>query len=192
MAKEIIIGIDSANQFYLGYELGFLYSEERIRDLIRRCAEAGITRIYWRTSCTGQVAYRSKVRTVIGSKPERIEGFRFACVENLIIKQCDPPAVAVDEAHKCGLKIFAYITLFDEYYPDCESEFEIRNPQFTWKHRLRDHHIRGLLSYSYPEVRQHRLSEIKELIEYDVDGIYLDTARTHSPHFSQEKTVFLK
>lgn len=86
---------------------------------------------------------------------------------------------AVDEAHKLGLKIFGYVTLFDEYYPECESAFEVAHPEYTWKHRLRDHHIRGLLSYSYPEVREHRGKEIAELLAYGFDGIYLDTARSH-------------
>ena len=179
MAKDVIIGIDSANQIYAGYEMGILYGEECLRRLVRRCAETGINTIYWRVSATGQVVYRSKVRTVIGEQPERIEGFRLAAVEHLVLKQCDPPEVVVDEAHKQGMKIYGYVTLFDEYYPGCESAFEIAHPEYTWKHRLRDHHIRGLLSYAYPEVRAHRLAEVEELIAYGFDGIYLDTARTH-------------
>ena len=179
-SKEILIGVDVANNFYLGYEMGYYYGEDRLRQLIRNCAEAGIDTLYWRVSATGQVSYRSKVRTVIGKRPKRLSGFQPTSVENLIVRQCDPPAVAVDEAGKCGLKVFAYVTLFDEYYPGMESAFEVENPRFTWKHLSQDHHVRGLLSYAYPEVREHRLAELRELIAYGVDGVYLDTARSHS------------
>ena len=180
MGKQLIIGIDVANNLYCGYEMGYYYGEDRLRGLIRNAAAAGIDTIYWRVSATGQVSYPSKVRTVIGDRPARVSGFQRTSVENLIVRQCDPPAVAVDEAARCGLKVFAYVTLFDEYYPGMESAFEVRNPRFTWKHLSQDHHIRGLLSYAYPEVRRHRLAELKELIAYGVDGIYLDTARSHS------------
>ena len=179
MRKEVIIGIDSANQIYAGYERGVFYGEDRLRQLVRCCAEAGINTVYWRVSATGQVVYRSKVRTVIGEHPERIEGFSLASVEQLVLRQCDPPAVVVEEAHKCGLKIFGYITLFDEYYPGLESAFQIAHPEYTWKHRLRNHHLRGLLSYAYPEVRAHRLKQVEELNGYGFDGLYLDTARSH-------------
>ncbi|NLX05246.1 MAG: hypothetical protein GXY33_08885 [Phycisphaerae bacterium] len=180
MAKEIIMGVDAADEFYYGYQHGFLYGEDRIRQLVRTCAEAGINSICWRVSCLGQVTYRSKVRTIIGTTVETPGRFREASVDRLVIEQCDPPAVVIDEAAKCGLKVYLYVTLFDEYYPGCESEFEVRHPQFTWQHRLLDHRIRGLLSYSHPEVREHRLAELKELMAYGPDGIYLDTARTHS------------
>ena len=178
--KEVLIGIDVANNMYLGYELGYYYGEERLRQLVRHCAEAGIGTIYWRVSATGQVTYPSKVRTVIGTKSKRVSGFQAGSVENLIVRQCDPPAVAVDEAKKCGLKLFAYVTLFDEYYPGMESQFEQDHPEYTWKHFSKDHHIRGLLSYAYPEVREHRLAELRELIAYGIDGVYLDTARSHT------------
>ncbi len=179
MSKQLLLGIDVADQFRIGYENGYLYDESHLRQLVRRCADIGLDTIYWRVSATGQVTYHSKVRTVFGAKSKIHSGFRPNSVEHLILKQCDPLAVAVDEARKCGLKIFAYVTLFDEYYEGMESDFEIAHPQYTWKHLRHDHHIRGLLSYAYPEVREHRLAEIDELLAYGVDGIYLDTARSH-------------
>ena len=181
MGKDIVMGIDSANMFRLGAQQGRLYAEDAMRSLIRRCADAGVQTIYWRVSATGQVAYRSKVRTVIGSQPGLRPGFGFqwTAAETVILRQCDPPAVAVDEAHKLGLRIYGYITLFDEYHPGCESAFETAHPEFAWKHRVQDHHIRGLLCYAYPEVRAHRVAEVEELLGYGFDGVYLDLARTH-------------
>jgi hypothetical protein len=180
MKREIILGVDAADQFYLGYEQGYLYGQDKIRELIRHCAEVGITTVYWRVSMGGQVTYRSKVRTIVGWQKDLPEQFGCGSICKTILHQCNPPEVAADEAHRCGIKLYAYVTLFDEYHPGMESEFEIAHPQFTWKHRMFDHRLRGLLSYAYPEVREHRLAELRELIACGVDGIYLDTARTHA------------
>ena len=48
--KEVLIGIDPAYMFRLGFEQGYVYDEQRIRQLIRNCAQAGINTIYWRVS----------------------------------------------------------------------------------------------------------------------------------------------
>lgn len=64
--------------------------------------------------------------------------------------------------------------------PGLESEFSRQHPEYGWRHRTYDHHIKGLLSYAYPAVREHRLAELRELMAYGADGIYLDVARTHT------------
>ncbi|MBN1555120.1 MAG: hypothetical protein JXA11_10260 [Phycisphaerae bacterium] len=174
-----LIGIDVANNMHLGCKQGFVHGESYLRELVRKCADCGIETLYWRVSEIGRVTYRSNVRTRVGSPPKNTP-YQEPSVMDLILKQCDPLEVGVEEAHRCGLNIFAYVTLFDEYYPGMESDFEVCHPEYTWKHLSQNHHVRGLLSYAYPEVRQHRLAEIRELIEYGVDGIYLDTARSHS------------
>ncbi|KKW14568.1 MAG: hypothetical protein UY52_C0024G0001, partial [Parcubacteria group bacterium GW2011_GWC2_49_9] len=98
----------------------------------------------------------------------------------LILKDCDPLRAAIDSARKEKIKIYAYVTLFDESYPGLESEFSEKHPEYCWKHRHCDHVVKGLLDYAYPEVKKHRLDEIKELLSYEPDGIYLDVARSHA------------
>ncbi len=181
MKKHIVMGIDIADHWWEGYRAGYLYDAERMRQLIRTVADCGIAAICWRVDATGRVSYRSNVRTPLDADLSGEQRLRPMPVDGLILKQCDPPQVAVEEARRCGLSIFAYMTLFDEYYPGGgESAFEVAHPQYAWKHRVLEHRIRGLPSYFYPEVREHRLAQLRELIAYGFDGVYLDTARTHA------------
>jgi len=178
--KEVILGVDYNDHLDFGARKGFLYGESHIRSLVRSMADAGVTTVSWRVSLIGQVTYRSKVRTVVGACPAPMpEMYPGSAAGSIVIQTCDPPAVAVNEARKCGVKIVMYVTLFDEYFPGMESKFEMDHPEYTWRHRFGKDRIRGLLSYAYPEVREHRLAEIRELLAYEPDGIYLDTGRSH-------------
>jgi len=176
--KEVILGVDYGDHIYLGYWQGELYGEKRIRNLIRLIANTGITTIYWRVSAVGKVTYRSKICTVLdGTNMSMVS----ATPAGIIMKQCDPLAVAIDEARNQGLKIYIYVTLFDESFPGgLESDFSKLHPEYCWKHRTEEHYIPGLLSYSYPAVRKYKIAQMRELIEYSADGLYLDVARSHS------------
>lgn len=179
MSKELMLAVDFADQIALGYEQGRLYGRQRIEGLVRLAAGAGVTGLIWRVSAIGKVTYRSEVRTVLdgtGLPPD----MAYYTPAGQIMRECDPLAVAVEAARAQGMKIFPYVTLFDEAYPGLESEFGRRHPEYYWRHRSFDHHIKGLLSYAYPEVRAHRLAEIEELIAYGGDGVYVDVARSHA------------
>jgi hypothetical protein len=92
----------------------------------------------------------------------------------------DPLAIAVKAARKYGLRIYPWVTIFDEYGgPEFESGFSKKHPEYLLTDRSGRKHFKGVLCYAYPEVRHHRLTEIRELMEYGVDGIYLCT-RSHS------------
>ena len=179
--KQVILGVDYGDQIQLGYWQGELYGEKRIRNLIHLAAKAGINTIYWRVSAIGKVTYRSKVCTILDGTEVPKENGPSSTPAGIIMRQCDPLAVAIDEARKQGVNIYIYVTLFDESYPGAESDFSKLHPEYCWKHRtFEKHYIPGLLSYSYPAVREYKLAPMKELIEYSADGLYLDVARSHS------------
>src|SRR2546427_561582 len=113
-SKTLAIGVDYADLLINGYEGGYLFNEPKIRGLIRSANNAHFDEVYWRVSIIGKVTYRSKVMTVLGGANLSNPGWSPIGV---IMKQCDPLAVAIDEAHKQGLRIFVYITLFDFAYP---------------------------------------------------------------------------
>ena len=125
--KVLALGVDYNSQVGVGYRAGYLYNEPKIRDLIQTAKEAGFDEIYWRVSVIGQVTYRSKVMTVMDGAgvpyPE-------ASPIGIILKQCDPLAVAIDETHKQGMKLFVYVTLFDFAYPGFENEFFEMHPEY--------------------------------------------------------------
>lgn len=125
--KALAIGVDYADQIAVGYAKGYLYNEPRIRGLIRTFRRFGFGEVYWRVSAVGTVTYRSKVMTPMDGARLTNPSFSPA---GLILKQCDPLAVAIDEAHRQGLKLYAYITLFDFAFPGLESRFFQRHPEF--------------------------------------------------------------
>jgi len=217
--KVLALGVDYADQIYHGYSGGYLYAEEKIRELIQTLKNAGIDEVYWRVSAGGKVTCRSKVMTVMDGSGLTNPGFS---PSGVILKQCDPLAVAVDEAHRLNMRLFVYITLFDFYYPGLESEFFEKHPEY-WSRLagvLADNvrqelpgakeaaefsetvstggysklltvgekqgtspYVRGVPSYGYPEVREHLLAQVRELIGYHADGIYFDVSRSHSGIF---------
>jgi len=125
--KVIAVGVDYNDQVVIGYEEGYLYDEPRIRQLIRAIKSAGTNEVYWRVSLIGKVTYRSKVMPVMDGKGAPYPG---AAPTGIILKQCDPLAVAIDECHKQGMKCFAYMTLFDFAYPGFENDFFERHPEY--------------------------------------------------------------
>src|SRR5262245_24245358 len=106
--KVLAIGVDYADMIYHGYLGGYLYNAEKIRNLMQMLKEGGMDEVYWRVSAVGLVTYPSKVMTVMDGSRLTDRGFSPAGV---IMKQCDPLAVAIEEAHKQGLKLYVYITL---------------------------------------------------------------------------------
>lgn len=97
----------------------------------------------------------------------------------------DPLAEAVRQAKKRGIALYAWFDPLDygrRMPPGCEgwkvSRFHEDHPEY----RLVDQNgVRrwGMLCFGYPAVRAHALAVIDELLDYDVDGIYLKSGWNH-------------
>ena len=161
------------------------YDEPLIEGFMQKCKENGVEIIHWRLSICGKLFYPSKVRAedVFQEGPSNVDSSK---VRN-ILEKFDPLEVATRMAHKYGLKVYAWITLMDEYYMrkgdtvGPESQFVVKHPEYTWISRDGKHQMLGAICYDYPEVVEHRLKEIEEVLSYDIDGLYLCT-RSHAKH----------
>lgn len=161
------------------------YDETMIEQFMANCRENGVEIVHWRLSICGKLAYPSKVRAedVFREGPSNVDGGKMRD----ILEAFDPLEAAVRLAHKYGIKLYAWITLMDEYYMrkgdtvGLESEFVMKHPEYTWISRDGKHRMLGAICYDYPEVVEHRLREIEEVLEYDIDGLYLCT-RSHAKH----------
>ena len=198
--KEKLIGVDFTGNTDIFYRHlgGKVYSRDDVRRLMEKFANAGITTVVWRTASAGLVTYRSKVRTRVDRCTEGAVPISFLPGDtslyhihtgcNLsdgpywvdILEAYDPPEAAVAAARELGLKIYLYTTLFDEGDTSSECDFCRDHPEFCWRHRHYGHFNRGLLAYGHEEVREYKLAEVKELLDYESDGVYLDCARSHS------------
>ncbi|GGD51891.1 hypothetical protein [Paenibacillus nasutitermitis] len=161
------------------------YDETKIEQFMRQCRDNGVEIVHWRLSICGKLAYPSKVRAedVFREGPSNVAGDKMRA----ILESFDPLEAAVRLGHQYGIKIYAWITVMDEYYMrqgdtiGLESEFVIKHPKYTWISRDGQHHMLGAICYDYLEVVEHRLREIEEVLTYDIDGLYLCT-RSHAKH----------
>ena len=156
-----------------------VYSEEMIARHMGKAAEAGFTTMLWRVRACGRATYPSNVaRRLDGSglTPQNSD----SAVFDLIQRRYDTLAVAAEQAHAHGLEFLTYLVLHDDYYPGFESIMALRRPDLHCKHRREDHHLLGCPAYGFDEMRQHRWDEVRELLDYPGDGLYLDVARSHA------------
>jgi len=166
-------------------------SDAEMDRLMALCAHFGFDRVYFRVSVCGAECYHTKVMTPAYENvfesytKEGLDG----CCANIpslharmaaVMRAIDPLESCVRHAHKHGLKVYPEVTIFDSLYYAPPTEFFQRHPEFTWVSRDGRKHIPGVPCYAYPEVRQYRVEQMKELCAYGIDGIKL-CPRSHSP-----------
>ncbi|MCD6359408.1 MAG: hypothetical protein J7M38_01005 [Armatimonadetes bacterium] len=159
--------------------------------IIAIAAHYGVDRILFRVSICGVVAYHSKIMYTADDKAfeayvgrELLDGG----VGNIpsyiprmarVMEDIDPLAECIKACRKYGIEVWAWVTVFDSHYYAPPEEFFQAHPEYTWVSRDGTEHISGVPCYAYPEVREYRLDQMRELLEYKPDGIYL-SMRSHS------------
>ena len=193
MPYDKIAGIDYNMSVW--WQNDHIYNEDDIARFFDNIARCGVSTVYWRTSMIGAVTYRSQVQKracevdwddymANATDREKQRSFlnRLALAEKhrYILDRYDPPDVAVREARRVGLKIYIWLTIFDDYYPGHHGAFA-EDGVCLPEDKTGSRKMRGVLSYAWPEARRRRLSEIRELVGYGSDGLYLCT-KSHSQH----------
>jgi hypothetical protein len=175
---------------------------EGVRHMLDACKAAGWSHVYWRAFDAGQATYASKLlkpgeradednfynpqtdedRATLKKyfpnvTPEHAADIlkRLAAID---YAQFDSLAAAIDYGHSIGLKIHAWATINeDDHGWGWQSEFSKAHPEFRWVRRD-GRPYRSQLSFAFPEVREYKLGLIKELLAYDIDGLFIDWIRT--------------
>lgn len=159
--------------------------------LMALCAHFGIDRVFFRVSVCGAVCYHTRVMTPAYENvfaKYKVEGLDGCCanIPSLhgrmaqVMRRIDPLASCAKYAHKHGMQVYAWVTVWDSLYYAPETEFFQTHPEYTWVSKDGTKHVPGVPCYAYPEVREYRLKQVRELLEYDVDGIMF-SPRSHSP-----------
>ncbi len=159
--------------------------------LMALCAHYGVDRVLFRVSVCGAVCYHTKVMTPAFEDVfarYKIEGLDGCCANipslhrrmGAVMRRIDPLAMCAKYAHAHGMKVYAWVTIFDSMYYAPPTEFFQRHPEYTWASKDGKKHIPGVPCYAYPQVRAYRLRQMKELLGYDIDGLFL-SIRSHSP-----------
>ncbi len=179
-----------------------LFDELAINQFIAECAEKGIDELQWRVSALGDLLYYSNTPDRYHKDISLIEvdnehSGKRQLVEKLnsIMHNFDPLKVACESAHKHNLRIVPWLTLFDDYgrFGESASSFVRGNPEKCWKHYDKEEYFPGILSYVWQESVDFRMTQIRELLKYDIDGLYLSN-RTHSrlPSYTRKAKRYLK
>ena len=161
-----------------------------IRTMLSRCRDFGFRRIYWRVFDAGKATYASRLVEpsrhddheetwqyspgYIDLPPEEtLQRFR-----QIDYTHFDTLRLAVAIGHELGLEIYAWMSINeDDHGLGYTSRFTREHPQFRWIRRngLPYH---SQLSFAFPEVRAYKLDLVREMLAYDIDGIFLDWIRT--------------
>jgi len=189
---EFWINMDFNDNVVYAHNLGLTtYGEREIVAFFEHCKKAGVTGVQWRVSLFGQMLYRSKGAATVfpGSMPlDKLSSQEREVAH--VMADIDPLAIAVREARKRGIRLYIWMTLSDEGYVHddiahyCMPQFLIDNPAAALMDRSGKSNP-GTLCYSEPAAREYRLNIVRELLDYDADGLYLCT-RTHSTVFGTD------
>ena len=115
-------------------------------------------------------------------------GFPSAKPVAAVLRQWDPLARAISFGRERKIQVLAYFRMLEEAYAPFDGhEFFRRNPQYWWQSRCGMYRLVGWPCYNYPEVREHMLERVDDLVAHGVDGFLFGLARTHIPYFNAER-----
>jgi uncharacterized lipoprotein YddW (UPF0748 family) len=181
-----------------------VWGREGVRHMLTVCKAAGISQIYWRVLDAGRAMYKS--RLVLPAENYEFDQFYnpFTKEEKALLDSFhmdnqrrghsnrtvteminamdytdfDSFAAAVEIGHELGLEVFAWVTINeDDHGWGAPSAFSRLWPEFRWVRRDgRKYHSQ--LSFAFPAVIEYKLGIIKEVLAYDLDGLFIDWLRT--------------
>jgi len=166
---------------------------EHIDTWMKECAAAGVTTALWRSN-TGWTTYPSKVVPLAGTIPMP-ESFQFGVttIEQgwpveawaFLGEQCrrfNTLEVAVEAAHRHGMKIYLDFATFDAIGVWCNSWHWPEGGDLAWDPNMwmwskdQKQRLAGVPCYAEPAVRELKVKEIDEATDYDIDGVVVSLA----------------
>jgi uncharacterized lipoprotein YddW (UPF0748 family) len=144
-----------------------------IRTIMRNCARLGLNTVLWQVRGNGTVACRSRIEPWSAEYGHRDPGF-------------DPLRIAVDEAHKNGLRIEAWVNAMPGWRgpqpPPIRNQLWHSHPDWFLHDATGKRQPLGkfyaILNPCLPQVRRYLAGVVEEIAtKYDVDGIHLDYIR---------------
>lgn len=173
-AKRLTMDTDYADLAWIGH------GEKRdLLDLFDNLALAGFDATIWDTNWCGTALYHSSLLPVFRN------AIRWATSQPLadMLKSRDPLSEAIELGHERGVKVLSYFRLLEEAYAPFDGHAFFReHPEYWWQTRCGMYRMVGWPLYNYPEVREHMLSRVDDLVSHGVDGFLFGLARTHIPY----------
>ena len=160
---------------------------------MKQCAAAGVATVLWRSN-TGWTTYPSKYVPLAGtfslpaSHPFGVETIKQGWPAEdwaFLGEQCkrfNTLAVAVEAAHRHGLKIYLDFATFDAIGVWCNSSHWRDGGDLAWDPDMwmwskdQKQRLAGVPCYAEPAVRELKVKEIDEATDYDIDGVVVSLA----------------
>jgi hypothetical protein len=183
---------------------GVTFDLAGVRHMLSICKAAGMAQVYWRVLDAGRAMYKSHLvlpaenyefdqfyNPVTAEEKALLESFHMDYQRrghsNRTISETlwgfdysrfDSLAAAVQVGHELGLEIHAWVTINeDDHGWGAPSAFSRLWPEYRWVRRDgRAYHSQ--MSWAFPQVMEYKLGILKEVLAYDIDGLFIDWLRT--------------
>ncbi len=149
---------------------------------------------HWKTELEADRIHWRCIRSKITGKYSHGRGYRHFFQPHAQKTVWDDHKVVPDTANEMGMKVFLYVSLFDEGWPllpkkvravsyhnemHCQhvgwqSDFSRKNPRYAVVDRTGKKHQWGVLCLAYPEVRHHFIARYERLLAAgSFDGLFV-------------------
>lgn len=192
---ELIVDVDVNDDVWLR---AHKMTEADVVALVAQLRQNGCRTLLVRCGCLGLLPYRTGLSYPVGFDAAHaranpapavvrdMEAFirdRTAWNKRYgeVIRDFDPPAVFIREGHRHGMKVIAWLDIFDDLFPGYRSKFLEEHPHCQWVGKDGKTYFKGLIDYSWPEARDFRVKQAAELLTLGADGIHCSTS-AHCRH----------
>jgi hypothetical protein len=199
---ELIVDVDVNDEVWLRPHK---MTEADISELVANLKEQGCLTLIVRCGCLGILPYRTELsypasfdadHARSNPAPGIIKDMDLYVTQRMkwmqlyaeVINDFDPPATFIQAGHQQGMKVIAWIDLFDDGFPGYRSKFLDEHPHCQWVGKDGKSYFKGLMDYSWPEARAFRVSQARELLNLGADGIHCSTSAhgRHLPNVHEE------
>jgi hypothetical protein len=192
---ELIVDIDVNDEVWLR---DHKMTEADVKELVAKLKQNGCQTLLIRCGCIGFLPYRTSLSYPAGFDaaharanpiPAIIKDMEAEIVQETkwmqrygeVIADFNPPAAFIAAGHEQGMKVIAWIDIFDDGWAGFHSKFLDKHPYCQWVGKDGKTYFHGLTDYSWPEAREFRVAQARELLALGADGIHCSTS-AHCRH----------
>ncbi len=178
-SPKLIVDVDVNDDVWLRARK--MTESSDVRTLVSQLKQNGCGTLLVRCGCLGILPYRTDLSHPVGfdaaharANPapgivDDMEAFiktRTAWDKRYaeVVRDFDPPAVFIREGHRQGMKVIAWIDIFDDFFPGYRSKFIEEHPHCQWVGKDGKTYFKGLLDYSWPRPAAFQVKQAAELL----------------------------
>ena len=179
-SPELIVDVDVNDEVWLRPHK---MTEADVSDLVAKLKANGCQTLIVRCGCLGILPYRTELSypasfdaeharanpapgIIKDTEPYIAQRTKWMKLYAEVIRDFDPPAAFIRAGHQQGMKVIAWIDLFDDGFPGFRSTFLDEHPHCQWVGKDGKTYFKGLTDYSWPEARAFRVTQVSPSSEF--------------------------